>query len=165
MPGNRALNFLGLLACIASLLFAVIYLEGVLGLDPCPLCIFDRVVLVALGVVFLLALVHNPGTWLSRMYGGLASVFSLAGVGLAGRHVWLQGLPADQVPECGPDLYFMLETLPALEVVRQVLNASGSCAEVQWTFAGLTIPQQTLVLFVGLLALSLLLVFRPRPAA
>lgn len=165
MPGDRTLNFLGLLACIASLLFAVLYLEGVLGLDPCPLCILDRVVLVALGLVFLLALVHDPGAWGSRIYGGLASVLSLAGVGLAGRHVWLQGLPADQVPECGPDLYFMLETLPVLEVFRQVLSASGSCAQVQWTFAGLTIPQQTLVLFAGLLALSLLLALRPRRAA
>lgn len=165
MPGDRTLNFLGLLACIASLLFAVLYLEGVLGLDPCPLCILDRVVLVALGLVFLLALVHDPGARGSRIYGGLASVLSLAGVGLAGRHVWLQGLPADQVPECGPDLYFMLETLPALEVIKQVLTASGSCAEVQWTFAGLTIPQQTLVLFAGLLALSLCQAFRPRPAA
>lgn len=165
MPGDRALNFLGLLACIASLSFAIIYLEGVLGLDPCPLCILDRVVLGALGFVFLLALVHNAGAWGSRMYGGLASVLSLAGVGLAGRHVWLQGLPVDQVPECGPDLYFMLETLPALEVVRRVLTASGSCAEVHWTFAGLSIPQQTLVLFAGLLALSLFLALRPRPAA
>ncbi len=165
MPGDRALNFLGLLACIASLSFAIVYLEGVLGLDPCPLCILDRVVLVALGLVFLLALVHNPGAWGSRIYGILASVLSLAGVGLAGRHVWLQGLPADQVPECGPDLYFMLETLPVLEVFRQVLSASGSCAQVQWTFAGLTIPQQTLVLFAGLLALSLLLALRPRQAA
>ncbi len=165
MPGDRALNFLGLLACIASLLFAVIYLEGVLGLDPCPLCILDRVVLGALGVVFLLALVHNPDAWGSRIYGGLASVLSLTGVGLAGRHAWLQGLPTDQVPECGPDLYFMLETLPTLEVVRQVLSTSGSCAEVQWTFAGLSIPQQTLVLFAGLLALSLSLALRPRPAA
>lgn len=165
MPGDRTLNFLGLLACIASLSFAIVYLEGVLGLDPCPLCILDRVVLVALGLVFLLALVHNPGAWGSRIYGGLASVPSLAGVGLAGRHVWLQGLPADQVPECGPDLYFMLETLPVLEVFRQVLSASGSCAQVQWTLAGLTIPQQTLVLFAGLLALSLLLALRPRRAA
>ncbi|MXY14421.1 MAG: disulfide bond formation protein B [Proteobacteria bacterium] len=165
MLGYRALNFCGLLACIASLLFAIIYLEGMLNLDPCPLCILDRLVLAALGTVFALALISNPKAFLSRIYGTLAIAFSLAGVGLAGRHVWLQGLPADQVPECGPDLYFMLETLPVIEVAKKVLTASGSCAEVQWTFAGLTIPQQTLILFVGLLALSLALAFRPRESA
>ena len=162
MFGYRALNFYGLVTCIASLLFAIIYLEGMLFLDPCPLCILDRVVLAFLGSVFALALIHNPGAFLSRMYGALAVAFSLTGVGLAGRHVWLQGLPADQVPECGPDLYFMLETLPVLEVLREVFTASGSCAEVQWTFAGLTIPQQTLILFIGLLVLSLVLTFRTR---
>ena len=162
MFGHRALNFYGLLACIASLLFAVIYLEGTLFLDPCPLCILDRIVLAALGLVFALALVHNPKTLMSVIYGALAIALSLTGVGLAGRHVWLQGLPADQVPECGPDLYFMLETLPLLEVFRKVFTASGSCAEVHWTFAGLTIPQQTLILFAGLLALSLVLTFRTR---
>lgn len=165
MFGYRALNSYGLLACVASLLFAIIYLEGTLFLDPCPLCILDRLVLAALGIVFALALISNPKTFLSRMYGALAIAFSLAGVGLAGRHVWLQSLPADQVPECGPDLYFMLETLPVLEVVQQVLTASGSCAEVHWTFAGLSIPQQTLILFVGLLVLSLILTFRPRASA
>ncbi len=162
MFGYRALNFYGFLACIASLLFAIIYLEGALNLDPCPLCILDRLVLVALGIVFALALISNPKTFLSRIYGTLATALSLAGVGLAGRRVWLQGLPADQVPECGPDLYFMLETLPVLEVAKKVFTASGSCAEVHWTFAGLTIPQQTLILFIGLLVLSLVLTSRPR---
>ncbi|MCY3804040.1 MAG: disulfide bond formation protein B [Gammaproteobacteria bacterium] len=162
MFSYRALNSYGLLACIASLLFAIIYLEGTLFLDPCPLCILDRLVLTALGLVFALALISSPKTFLSRMYGALAIAFSLAGVGLAGRHVWLQGLPADQVPECGPDLYFMLETLPILEVAKKTFTASGSCAEVQWIFAGLTIPQQTLILFIGLLALSLVLTFRTR---
>ena len=162
MYSYRTLNLFGLLVCIASLLFAVFYLERVLYLDPCPLCILDRVVLVALGLVFAIALAHNPGPAFSRVYGLLASALSLTGVGLAARHIWLQALPADEVPACGPDLYFMLETLPVLDTIRNILMGSGSCAEIQWTLAGLTLPQQTLLLFAGLLALSVILTLKPR---
>ncbi len=162
MYDYRTLNLLGLLVCIASLLFAVFYLERVLYLDPCPLCILDRVVLVALGLVFAIALAHNPAPVFSRVYGLLASAFSLTGLGLAARHIWLQALPADEVPACGPDLYFMFETLPVLDTIRNILMGSGSCAEIQWTFAGLTLPQQTLLLFAGLLVLSVILTLKPR---
>ena len=162
MYSYRTLNLSGLLVCIASLLFAVFYLERVLYLDPCPLCILDRVVLVALGLVFAIALAHNPGPAFSRFYGLLASALSLTGVGRAARHIWLQALPANEVPACGPDLYFMLETLPVLDTIRTILMGSGSCAEIQWTLAGLTLPQQTLLLFAGLLALSVILTLKPR---
>ena len=162
MFGHRTLNIFGLLACVSSLLFAIIYLEGILYLDPCPLCILDRMVLVALAFIFALALIHNPGPLFSRIYGLLSTVFSLTGIGLASRHIWLQGLPIDRAPACGPDLYFMLETLPVLEVVKNIFTGLGSCAEVDWTFAGLTIPQQTLILFAGLLLLSVVLTLKPQ---
>ena len=162
MFGYRALNLYGLLFCAASLLFAIFYLERTLHLDPCPLCVLDRVVLAALGLIFILALIHHPGPVFSRIYGLLSIVFSATGVGLASRHIWLQNLPGDQVPECGPDLYFMLETLPVFDAIGKALTGSGSCAEVSWTFAGMTIPEQTLVLFTGLLLLSVIQTFRGR---
>ncbi len=162
MFGYRALNLYGLLFCTASLLFAVLYLERVLHLDPCPLCVLDRIVLAILGFIFTLALIYHPGPVFSRIYGLLSMVFSAIGVGLAARHIWLQGLPGDQVPECGPDLYFMLETLPVFDAIRKALMGSGSCAEVNWTFAGLTIPEQTLAVFSGLLLLSVIQALRNR---
>ena len=145
---------------MGSLAFAIFYLERILHLDPCPLCILDRVVITALAVVFLLAFLHNPATWFKKLYGFLAIVLCLIGIGLASRHIWLQNLPKDQVPECGPDIYFMLETLPFFDVIKKTLTGSGSCAEISWTFAGLTIPEQTLILFVGLLVLSVIQTLR-----
>ena len=162
MYSYRALNFLGLLICACAMLFAIFYLERVLYLDPCPLCVLDRVVFVILGLLFLIALIHNPKSVFANIYGILMVVFCLFGIGIASRHIWLQNLPQDQVPECGPDIFFMLDTLPLYDVIKKTLTGSGSCAEISWTFAGLTIPQQTLLLFLGLLILSVIQTIRTR---
>jgi len=162
MFSYRSLAFLGLAICIASMLFAVLYLERTLYLDPCPLCILDRVVIMTLGVLFLIALVHGPRTIFAKIYGVLCIVMSSIGIGLASRHIWLQNLPKDQVPECGPDLYFMLDTLPLFETLKKTLTGSGTCADTNWTFADVTIPEQTLILFVILLILSMIQTLRAR---
>lgn len=161
MFSYRLLNLYGLVLCVASLLFAIFYLEKTLYLDPCPLCILDRVLILGLGVIFLLALLHNSKSFFAKIYGGFCIILSLIGVLLASRHIWLQNLPKDQVPECGPDIYFMLETLPIFEVLKSVLTGSGSCADVSWTFVGLTIPEQTLILFIVFLVLSVIQTLRP----
>ncbi len=165
MFGYRALSLYGLTACVGALLFAVFYLEKTLFLDPCPLCVLDRVVFAALGLVFLIALVQGARPVFAKLYGLVTVVLCLTGIGLASRHVWLQGLPEDQVPECGPDIYFMLDTLPLLEVIKASLSGSGSCAEVNWTFLGLSIPEQTLLLFCALLILSVAQILRARKPA
>lgn len=162
MFSYRSLAFIGLAICIAAMLFAVLYLENTLYLDPCPLCILDRVVIIALGVIFFIAWLHGPRTIFTKIYGLLCILLSLVGIALASRHIWLQNLPKDQVPECGPDLYYMLETLPIFDVLKKTLTGSGSCADVSWTFANLTIPEQTLILFVFLLILSVIQTLRPR---
>lgn len=165
MFGYRSLSLYGLTACVGALLFAVFYLEKTLFLEPCPLCVLDRVVFAALGLVFLIALVQGAHPVFAKLYGLVAVVLCLTGIGLASRHVWLQGLPEDQVPECGPDIYFMLDTLPLLEVIKASLSGSGSCAEVAWTFLGLSIPEQTLLLFCALLILSVAQILRARKPA
>ncbi len=162
MFSYRSLAFLGLAICIASMFFAVLYLERTLFLDPCPLCILDRVVIICLGIVFLIAFLHGPRTIFTKVYGVLCILLSSVGIGLASRHIWLQNLPKDKVPECGPDLYFMLDTLPLFETLKKTLTGSGSCAETNWTFADLTIPEQTLILFVNLLILSVIQTLRSR---
>lgn len=126
-----------------------------MGLEPCPLCIFQRVALMGTGVMLVLTAVLGFQKWLARIFGSLALVGAGTGVGLAGRHIWLQHLPADQVPECGPGLDYLIEVFPLRDVLAQVLSGSGECAEVAWTFLGLSIPEWTLIAFVGLSTLSL----------
>jgi disulfide bond formation protein DsbB len=108
----------------------------------------------------LLAVLHNPGRSGQRFYAFLNLLLVAGAMGVAGRHVWLQHLPADEVPECGASLSYMLDTLPLNETLRRVLQGSGECAEIQWTFLGLSIPEQTLILFAGLAVLALVQLFR-----
>ncbi len=160
LPVSRQVNGLGLLVVVAAMLFAIYYLEGVLQLEACPLCIIDRVILTGIGLIFLLAAVHNPGRGGQRAYGLLNLALTGLGAAVAGRHVWLQHLPADQVPECGASLDYMLETLPLNQTLQKVLQGSGECAEVQWTLLGLSIPEQTLLLFAVLGGLVLVQLLR-----
>ena len=146
LPARR-LNLGGFVLCAALLGFAY-YLQFGGGLEPCPLCIFQRIGMIALGAVFLLAAVHNPQRLGQRIYGTLIALTALAGTSVAGRHVWLQHLPPEQVPACGPDLEYLLEMLPLAEVVKRVFTASGECAEVLWTFLGLSMPTWVLIWFV-----------------
>ena len=150
----------GFLACAALIAFAL-YSQFQLGLLPCPLCIFQRVAFAALGLVFLLAGLHAPrGAGGRRTYGVLALVAAAAGLYVAGRHVWIQHLPADQVPMCGPDLGFLLDAMPVASVIRTVLTGAGECAKVDWTFLGLSMPEWSLGWFVALTLWVLVVMFR-----
>lgn len=151
---RRALYLLGFLACAGLIAFAL-YLQHKLGEDPCALCIFQRVAVVALGAVLLIAGLHNPQTVGNRIYALLALVVASVGGSIATRHVWLQHLPKDQVPECGPGLSYLMETQPWLQVFQNVLKGSGECAEVGWTFLRLSIPEWTLICFALFVLLAL----------
>ena len=157
---RRRIYLLGFLACAGLIAFAL-YLQHQLGEDPCALCIFQRGAVVALGIIFLIAGLHNPGARGNRAYASLALVATLAGGGIAARHVWLQHLPKDQVPECGPGLSYLMETQPWLRVFQNVLQGSGECAEVGWTFLRLSIPEWTMICFV-LFAIMAIFQFRNR---
>ncbi|MDH5765383.1 MAG: disulfide bond formation protein B [Gammaproteobacteria bacterium] len=158
----RLLNLTGFVICVAAMLFAVMYLQGVLYLNPCPLCIVDRVLISMMAGIFLLAAIHNPVSKIRLVYAGSNLLLVIAAFLVGARHVWLQHLPPDQVPECGAGLAFMLDVLPLWEVVTKVFTGSGECAEVQWQFLGLSIPEQTLILFSGLLVLVVyLLILKP----
>lgn len=146
---RRLVNGLGFGACALLISYAY-YLQFYEGLEPCPLCIFQRLAMAALGTVFLVAAVHDPRGWGARVYGLLIALVAAVGAGIAARHVWLQNLPPDQIPACGASLDYMLEALPLAETVRLVLQGSGDCAESVWSFLGLGIPGWTLVWFVGL---------------
>jgi len=101
MLTTRKISSVGLMLAVVSMLFAVVYLQMIKYLEPCPLCVLDRGVVIALGVVFLIALLHNPRIWGNRVYGALALVLSATGIAICARHIWLQNLPVDQVPDSG----------------------------------------------------------------
>ncbi|MEB3768319.1 disulfide bond formation protein B [Acinetobacter sp. MD2] len=156
----RHVNALLLLSSIIGMSFAL-YLEHFKGLEPCPLCIFQRVGLMAMGVFALIALIHNPNsTAMKRIYAALAGLGVLWSAGVATRHVWIQHLPPDQVPSCGPGLNYLVNVLPWKDVLSQVLTGSGECAKIDWTFLGQSLPVWSLVFFSGLLLLSIWQVFR-----
>ncbi len=152
---------LAALACFCLIGFAL-YLQHVQGEEPCPLCILQRIAVMGMGIVFLLGALHAPRGVGLKVYSLLAVLVGAAGAAVAGRHVWLQNLPKDRVPECGPGLDFMLQQFPLSEVFSLVLRGSGECAEAGWRFLGLTIPAWTLLWFVALIVLSLVVGWRPR---
>jgi len=159
LPRRRSAYLLGFLVC-ASLMGYALYLQYVMDLEPCPLCIFQRVAVIAMGLVFLIAAFHNPGRSGAGAYALLQLLIGGAGAAIAARQVWLQSLPKDQVPACGMGLDYMLETLPFSDVLQKVFEGSGECAEKGWEFLHLSIAGWTLVFFVAMIAVSFALVRR-----
>ncbi|MDN5874777.1 MAG: disulfide bond formation protein B, partial [Sinobacteraceae bacterium] len=150
----RWLMLLGFLACVGAMGFAL-FLQYFKGEMPCPLCIFQRIAMIATGLVFLVGLVHGPRGWGRWVYAVLASITALVGAGLAARHVWLQALPPGQVPGCGPSLSYLLDMMPFTQVVQLVLKGDGSCAVINAAIFGVSLPIWTLVAFVGLAVYTL----------
>lgn len=146
---RRIANALGFVVCALLIAYAL-YAEHVLGLAPCPLCIFQRIAVIVVGVVFLAAALHNPARTGARMYGALIGVASLAGVAIAARHIWIQAQPPGTVAACGADLNYLLDIMPVTEVVTKVLTGSGECGKVDWTLLGLSMPWWVLIALVGL---------------
>jgi disulfide bond formation protein DsbB len=144
---RRRVNLLGFAACAGALAFAM-YAQYGMGLVPCHLCIFQRVEVAALGLMFLLAALHNPGDAGARFYGILIPVFSAVTAITAGRHVWIQLQPPGSVPGCGADLDFMLEVLPLMQVIIKVFQAGGECAKVDFSVLGISMPGWVLVFAV-----------------
>lgn len=147
------------LACV-GLVVAALYLQHVKGIEPCPLCMLQRWAIMVIAALCLLAAIHAPIALARRVYGSLVAVVALLGGAIAIRHLWLQSLPAEQAPACGPGLEYMLEHLPLDRAMKAILLGSGECAEVLWTFLGLSLPAWTLLAFVALFAFGLIQAWR-----
>ena len=166
-PASRLLYLLSFILCL-MLLAVALYMEHVMGLEPCPLCIVQRVVFIILGLISLAAMLHNPVTTAasrkrpvaSRRYGLLITLTAAFGVAIAGRQVWLQHQPADQLPSCLPSLDYMMDVLPFQEMLRLVFSGTADCAAVTWTFLGLSIAEYTLIAFIGFVLFGLLQLLR-----
>ena len=158
---NRLLYAAPALAC-ASLLAFGYYLQYFDHQDPCPLCLVQRGFYYGILLVFAVAALHFPGRTGKWVYCAAATVLALGGLGVAARQVWLQHLPADQVPACGPDLFFMMENFPLSRTLQKLFMGSGQCAEVNWKFLGLSIAEWSLAWFAAFALYALWLGFRRR---
>ena len=149
LPGRRLLNLAGAVACAALMAYAL-YAQHRLLLDPCPLCVLQRIGVIVLGIGFLAAALHNPSGGGRRVYAGLLTVVAAVGAGIAAWHVWLQNLPSDEVPACGPGFDYLVDNFPLGDALALIFQGSGECAEVSWRLLGLSMPAWVLIAFVGL---------------
>ena len=136
------------LACAALLGYGY-YLQHMQGLEPCPLCLVQRGFFYAIIATSVIAAIHNPARAGRMVYGGALALFAAGGLAVAARQVWLQHLPPERVPACGPDLFFMLENFPLGRVLQTLVQGTGECAKVDWTFLGLSIAEWSLGWFVA----------------
>jgi disulfide bond formation protein DsbB len=147
---------LGSLGCVFLLSMGA-YFQFNQGLEPCPLCISQRIAIFLTGLVFMVAVAHNPKEQKGiNRYAIFGALTALGGASISTRHVWIQHLPPDQVPECKPALEYMLQNFPLIETIKLMLSGTGDCAKVDWTMLGFSMPAWTLVAFLMLASLSLL---------
>lgn len=159
---NRQIFILIAVSCV-GLLASAYYFEYAMFLDPCPLCMMQRIAVLLVGLAAIIGIVFTEPT--IQFIGSLVTaLFALFGIGVAGRHVWIQNLPADQVPTCGPSLEYMVDTLPWAEVLAVMLRGNGNCADLQWSFLGLSMPMWVLVWFVGYFAVAGFMAWRIKAA-
>lgn len=149
--GSEALALLMLSAC-GALLFGALIFEHAFDMVPCPLCLMQRIWFFAAGLFALVGLLHNP-RW--GIYPLLSILSALIGAGFSIRQLYLQSLPADQVPACGPNINYMIEVFPLSDVLAAMTSGTGDCAEVMWRFLGLSIPGWALVGFAAIVLLGI----------
>ncbi|MEQ8486459.1 MAG: disulfide bond formation protein B [Pseudomonadales bacterium] len=142
-----------ILSMCGVLLFGALIMEHVFSLVPCPLCLMQRIWFFAAGLFAFAGLMHDP-RW--GIYPLLSLLSSLTGGGFAIRQLYLQRLPADQVPACGPDINYMIDAFPLGEVLAAMTRGTGDCAAVSWSFLGISLPGWALLGFVAIAILAVL---------
>jgi len=140
---------------VGLLLGYAAYSIKVLGLEACTLCITQQFFYCLIGVSSFIAFLHNPHIRASRLYSFFIALFAIAGTWISGRQVWLQGLPEDEVPLCGPPLEYIIDVFPFADVVNALFMGDGNCAEIPWQFIGLSMAGWSLIFFVAIIVLSL----------
>ena len=158
MISSRTLFGAAAAACLLLLAYGY-YLQYFQDQDPCPLCLVQRGFYYACAAVFLAGAIHGSG---AMAYSIAGSVVALGGAGVAARQVWLQHLPAAQVPACGPDLFYMMQNFPLGRTIEKLFTGSGQCAEVKWRFLGLSIAEWSLACFLAIALYALWVGFRQR---
>jgi disulfide bond formation protein DsbB len=160
LPSNRILNLIIFVFCVTTI-GIVLYMEHVMLLTPCGLCITQRVFVIFCGFTCLASAIHNPSPYGQKIYAFVAAAMTVFGSYFAIRQIWLQHLPEDQVPACGPGLSYIYENFPFIETLNFLLKGDGNCAEVQYRFLGLlSIPEMALIVFIALFSTCMYMAFR-----
>jgi disulfide bond formation protein DsbB len=162
---NSRLLFLAILFACAALLGSAIYIEPFKSMNPCPMCMMQRAVFALIAVFCILAAIHNPARVGQKVYATITGLTALGGAAIASRQLWLQSLPEDQIPACGPGLEYMLDVFPILDVIAMAIKGTGDCAEVQWTLASISIPGWSLLAFAVIAVISTWILFRPEASS
>lgn len=157
LSGRRG-YFLGFIASF-GLVGLALFLQQQYHLEPCPLCISQRIAFMALGLLFLIAALHNPGNIGRKVYGLLHVAAAVTGIGIAARHIWIQANPDKVMAECGAGFDYIMETFPLKKALDLIFKGTGECSSIDWTLFGLTIPQLSLVAFAILGLFAILLAF------
>ena len=144
----RMLNFLGAFVCGALLLIAVFYFQNYLGLEPCYLCVTQRVFVALTGIIFLAAALHNHSSCGNKIYAGLSLLSSITGAYFSAKQLWLQSLPEENIPSCGPPVEYLFDAFPMSEVLTMLVRGDGNCAKVQWEFLYISMPGWVLISFI-----------------
>jgi disulfide bond formation protein DsbB len=160
LPNNRVINFTGAFICASSLVIAVVYFQQHLGLEPCYLCITQRAFVAAVGVIFLLGAIHNPQGTRQKIYPIGAIAAALGGGYFSAKQIWLQNLPEENIPVCGPPVDYLFDVFPASEVISMLIRGDGNCAKVQWELLGFSMPEWVLLIFIILAGLGLVQLLR-----
>ena len=153
---NRNINLFCGLTCVSSLLIAKFYFEDYLGLEPCYLCITQRAFIAIAGLLFFIWAIHDPKRLGARIYALLVLAAASAGAYFSLKQLYLQSLPEEQVPQCGPPVDYLFETFSNFEVIAMLLRGDGNCAKIQWEFLSITMPGWVLLIFIVLIAVSIL---------
>ena len=160
LPTNQTLSLTMAAVCALLIAVAVLYFQNSLGLEPCYLCITQRVFVIAAGVIFLLAGLHNPARSGQRIYASIAALTAIGGSFFSIKQLWLQSLPEDKVPACGPPVDYLFDAFSLSEALSMLLRGDGNCAEVQWQLFGLSMPGWVLICFVALTGVALFQILR-----
>ena len=149
LPNYRCINSLQALISLLLILAALLYFQNYLGLEPCYLCITQRVFVITIGIICAVAALHNPSPLGQRIYAALSTTAAVAGGYFSSKQLWLQNLPEDQVPACGIPVDYLLDTFSLSEAIPMLLRGDGNCAEIQWQLLGLSMPAWVLLAFIG----------------
>jgi protein dithiol:quinone oxidoreductase len=147
MPNKTRIVFLLTFLACAVMIGMGFYLQDVLGLTPCPMCILQRYAFWAIGLTALACAIHGPRRWGVKVYAWMVVVFAVLGGGTAIRHSYVQHFPPPNA-SCGTDLEFLINNFPLAQALPKMFSGSGECSAVQWTFLWLSIPEWALVWFI-----------------
>lgn len=143
-----------------GLVLVASFVEPFASMNPCPMCMMQRAIYLVTAAFAILALFTLRHRLLRTIFALFGMISAVAGAAVATRQVWLQHLPKDEVPACGPPLEYMIEVFPIMEVIQTMLMGTGDCAEIQWQWLGLSIPGWSIIAFSCLAIAHLMLIVK-----